>query len=356
MRRATLLTLLLLLLPGRNASGQKSDGTRISVQGGEPAHDTVEKKEQPSQPLTNDSIVKLVKAGLGEDTIIKMVDTQPGEYSLGVEDIIALKNAGVSEKIIAAMLNKSANGQVRPTSSLPAAGPLPGESGPANPPPTPVAVPAPRLSEIKTVFVKGNNEASVKARENLEKRTCYHLAPSEAKADAVLELDWSVRGGRVSGVLTTTKGGEVIWSGVSSGEVFRPSYGRAGEEVDLLFRKLQNDGWPGSVRSFHGLDRSVCGPFGKVNAMEEPAEAQTGEGKPASPTQETATGTVNVTSNPGGADVYVDGQLVGGCPAVLKLKAGKHIISAKLSGHKDWSREITVEPGSEVQLIVRLEQ
>ncbi len=118
----------------------------------------------------------------------------------------------------------------------------------------------PRLSQIKTVFVKGNNEASVKAREKLEERTCYHLAPSEAKADAVLELECSVRGGRVSGVLTTTQGGEVVWSGVSSGEKFRSSYGMAGEEVDLLFRKLQNDGWPGSVRSFHRLDRSVCGP------------------------------------------------------------------------------------------------
>jgi hypothetical protein len=53
--------------------------------------------------------VKLVKARLGEDTIIKVVDTQPGKYSLGVEDIIALKQAGVSEKIITAILTKPSN-------------------------------------------------------------------------------------------------------------------------------------------------------------------------------------------------------------------------------------------------------
>jgi hypothetical protein len=116
----------------------------------------------------------------------------------------------------------------------------------------------PMLSQIHTVFVKGNNEATVKARENLEDHTCYHLAPAEAKADAVLELDWSVRGGRVSGTLTT-KDGEVVWTGVSSGETFRSSYGHAGEEVNLLFRRLQNAGWPGSVKSFHGLDKSFCG-------------------------------------------------------------------------------------------------
>jgi hypothetical protein len=117
--------------------------------------------------------------------------------------------------------------------------------------------PDPRLSQIKTVFIKGVNEAAVRARERLEKRTCYRLAPSEAKADAILELDWSVRGGRVSAVLTG-KDGEVVWSGVSSGEKFDSSMGFAGENVDLIFRKLQNAAWPGSVRSFHGPDLSVC--------------------------------------------------------------------------------------------------
>jgi hypothetical protein len=75
----------------------------------------------------------------------------------------------------------------------------------------------PRLSQVKTIFVKGGNEAAVSAREKLEERTCYHLAPSEAKADAVLELDWAVRGGKVSGTLTA-KDGDVISSGVSSRE------------------------------------------------------------------------------------------------------------------------------------------
>jgi tetratricopeptide (TPR) repeat protein len=64
--------------------------------------------QQSPQPLTNDSIVKLVKAGLSEDMIINLVDTQPGKYSLAADDIIALKKAGVSEKVVTAMLKKSA--------------------------------------------------------------------------------------------------------------------------------------------------------------------------------------------------------------------------------------------------------
>jgi hypothetical protein len=99
-------------------------------------------------------------------------------------------------------------------------------------------------------------------------------------------------------------------------------------------------------------------PVGVTTSVaKEPAETQTGEEKPpASPTQETATGTVNVTSNPDGAEVYADGQFVGSCPAVLKLKPGKHTVSVKLSGYRDWSREISVEPGSEVRLAATLEQ
>ena len=99
-------------------------------------------------------------------------------------------------------------------------------------------------------------------------------------------------------------------------------------------------------------------PVGVTTSVaKEPAEAQTGEEKPpASPTQETATGTVNVTSNPDGADVYADGQFVGNSPAVLKLKPGKHTVSVKLPGRKDWSREISVESGSEVRLTATLEQ
>jgi hypothetical protein len=99
-------------------------------------------------------------------------------------------------------------------------------------------------------------------------------------------------------------------------------------------------------------------PVGVTTSIaKEPAETQTGEEKPpASPTQESATGTVNVTSNPDGAEVYADGQFVVNCPAVLKLKPGKHTVSVKLSGYRDWSREISVEPGSEVRLAATLEQ
>ena len=71
---------------------------------------------------------------------------------------------------------------------------------------------------------------------------------------------------------------------------------------------------------------------------------------------ESAKGTVNVLSQPAGADVSLDGNFVGNAPATLRLVPGKHTITVKMSGHKDWTREINVQPSSEVQLTANLEK
>ena len=64
----------------------------------------------PQEPeiLTNETVIKLAKAGLGDDVIINMISRQPGSYSHGSADIIKLKEAGVSDRVIAAVLNSKA--------------------------------------------------------------------------------------------------------------------------------------------------------------------------------------------------------------------------------------------------------
>jgi hypothetical protein len=65
---------------------------------------------------------------------------------------------------------------------------------------------------------------------------------------------------------------------------------------------------------------------------------------------------VNVSSNPTGADVLVDAEFAGNSPATLNLTLGKHAVTVKMSGYKDWSKEITVQSGSEVELTANLEK
>jgi hypothetical protein len=52
--------------------------------------------------LTNEALVKLVKAGVRDDVIVAMINRQPGQYSASPKAVIAMKKAGVSDNIIAA--------------------------------------------------------------------------------------------------------------------------------------------------------------------------------------------------------------------------------------------------------------
>ncbi len=73
-------------------------------------------KPDVSRPhaLTNDTIVKLSKAGLDDTVIVQTIQTQPASYDTAPDDLISLKNAGVSQKVIAAMQARSAGLVTRP--------------------------------------------------------------------------------------------------------------------------------------------------------------------------------------------------------------------------------------------------
>jgi hypothetical protein len=92
------------------------------------------------------------------------------------------------------------------------------------------------------------------------------------------------------------------------------------------------------------------------SSEEKPASGKSEEAKTSGAPSETAKGTVNVSSDPTGADVLVDGDFVGNSPSALKMSQGKHTVTVKMSGYKDWSKEITVQSGSEVQLTASLEK
>lgn len=56
-------------------------------------------------PLTNIAVVKLVKAGFKEKTVITIISNRPSAFELEPEQLIQLKREGVSENIILAMLS-----------------------------------------------------------------------------------------------------------------------------------------------------------------------------------------------------------------------------------------------------------
>lgn len=267
MKTAALIAVVLLLSLGRSLPGQQ-DSSRISAQGGEPSQGQKTAKSESHRPLTNDSIVKLVKAGLSEDTITRMIETQLGEYSLGVDEVIALKRAGVSEKVITAMLNRSSGEQpaTPPVNPTPSAGATPADNppkappaseapslpsaeagdAPYPPPPTlvlPVPEPQPQhaddttaqhadereavrsgpvtipIENVRRVQVEKFFQWSIYKRA-IRKKTCIELVDDPAQADAVLRLDKSwVRVKDDSGIVTchsNESGADCTGGGVTS--------------------------------------------------------------------------------------------------------------------------------------------
>jgi len=56
--------------------------------------------------------------------------------------------------------------------------------------------------------------------------------------------------------------------------------------------------------------------------------------------------TVEITSEPLGAEIYIDGKFVGSTPSKISLSTGEHTIKVLRAGHKDWERRILIEMGS----------
>lgn len=58
-------------------------------------------------PLTNADVVKLVRAGLGDEVVIAKIRQAEASFELGTEALLSLKAAGVSQPVIAAMLERA---------------------------------------------------------------------------------------------------------------------------------------------------------------------------------------------------------------------------------------------------------
>jgi hypothetical protein len=56
--------------------------------------------------MDNSSVMKMAKAGLGDDLIVETINTQPGTYTTDADSLVTLKSAGVSDRVITAMINK----------------------------------------------------------------------------------------------------------------------------------------------------------------------------------------------------------------------------------------------------------
>jgi hypothetical protein len=86
------------------------------------------------QAMNNDSVLKLVKAGLSDDLIVTTINSAPGTYNISPDGLIALKSGGASDKVVAAIVAKSSAAQA--PAPLPAPPPTEVNNVPSSRPPS----------------------------------------------------------------------------------------------------------------------------------------------------------------------------------------------------------------------------
>lgn len=77
------------------------------------------KKTPPAEPMNTDSVMRLAKAGFSESFLLSLIQGGRGQFSTNADRIIELKQAGLSEQVIAAMVGKApASGEIPSGTSI----------------------------------------------------------------------------------------------------------------------------------------------------------------------------------------------------------------------------------------------
>jgi outer membrane lipoprotein SlyB len=63
-------------------------------------------------PMTNDDVIKMVKGGLGEATVIQAIDASDGGFDTSSDGLVKLKQGGVSDAVIQRILGKKGGAPV----------------------------------------------------------------------------------------------------------------------------------------------------------------------------------------------------------------------------------------------------
>ena len=109
--RALLLFLLIGSVPA--LAQQHSDGAPSIIEGPQAPGKEPARPAEPSI-MTNDTVLRMHKAGLTDELILQTIAAQPGRYSTLPDDLITLKQAGLADPLISAMAAKARRSLTHP--------------------------------------------------------------------------------------------------------------------------------------------------------------------------------------------------------------------------------------------------
>jgi hypothetical protein len=260
------------------------------------------------QTLNNDSVIKMVKMGFAEDMIVNAIARSPGEYDTSANGLVALKNAGVGNKAISAMVSK--------TSAV-----VPAQATPAPVAPESAATVEQSTTRPQTLGYQFGNSAPGQPCVILKRMGPADEVTSHLYAFGIRGKQFQYEGGKLPA-----------------------SVKFHGRLTDNDVRTIQNAGGRVEIIEAHFSDqelehaRKSCG----INDSDLPATA---------PVMPSAIASfVTVKSTPDGADITVDGKYSGSTPSKLSLPVGAHTILVEQTGYAPWQKTVPISPGNEINV------
>ncbi len=170
-----------------------------------------------------------------------------------------------------------------------------------------------------------------------------------------IQTDTPINPGNRGGPLLNSRG-EVI--GINTQKLIKKNVtgiGFALSATDLLdvFHRFYSNAVPLTEKLSASASQQAAQTAGQPLASEGVESSQ--PSKVSSSSAPNGVGTVTVSSNLDGAEIFITEKFLGNASATLKLSPGSHAVLLKFPGHADWRRTLEVLKSSKVSLKATLE-
>jgi hypothetical protein len=319
--------------------------------------------------LTNDVVLRMLN--VSNEVILTMVSEKPSQFSLAAADLIVLKQAGVSDKIIEAMLSRGIVTSVSPAIPNPS---LVLHDG------TPVRL---RLRRnLSSADAKSGDTLDFEVLEDVKVDETLVIARGAVAIGTVTEAQAKrrmARGGKLDitidyvrltnddkaalrGVKETSGGGH---TGAMTGAIVATSLVVWPAAPFFLFMHGKDTTIPkgteitayvnGEIKlKSTAMTTQAAAPLARINPSNmNPESLRKNEPQPLA----SNTITIRFTSVPASAEVDVDGEYWGSTPTaeLKRMAAGTHTIIVEKIGYQHWERKITLAPGDDRTVNAELE-
>ena len=138
---------------------------------------------QSSKPLTNSDVTRMVKSGAPESVIVLSIQTNPTDFDVSAEGLIALQKAAVSQKAMTAILTAQKNKQTDVSVSPPGAPPAPGRT-----------IAKPMTPAVSAQSAQPANLAAAQIQQLIKKAgNCIQDAPEISRPGIVMGISSSIQ-------------------------------------------------------------------------------------------------------------------------------------------------------------------